>query len=147
MRRAFTLIELIFVIVVLGILASVALPKFTETKEMADLGKGRSDVATIRSAIINERQRRILTGDNSWISSLSENSATLFTGDGDNELLKYGIIAQDASGHWQTTDDAAPYIHYTFKVGDVTCAMTYDPNDGSFDLDEDQDDTCDGLVQ
>jgi general secretion pathway protein G len=146
-KSAFTVIELIFVIVVLGILASVALPKFTKTKEMADLGKGRSDVATIRSAIVNERQKRIIKGDNSWISTLSENSTTLFTGDGVHTLLTYGVTAKTASGYWRTTDNGAPYTHYVFRVGDIDCAMTYDSNDGTFDLDDGQDETCNGLVK
>ncbi|MDO8261557.1 MAG: type II secretion system protein, partial [Candidatus Magasanikbacteria bacterium] len=35
--RAFTVIELIFVIVILGILVAVALPKFAETRKQAEI--------------------------------------------------------------------------------------------------------------
>ena len=37
MRRAFTLIELIFVIVIIGLLAAIAVPKFINLKEHADI--------------------------------------------------------------------------------------------------------------
>ena len=48
-KNAFTLIELIFVIVILGILASVAIPKFAATRTDAKLSKAASDVATLIS--------------------------------------------------------------------------------------------------
>ena len=37
MKKAFTMIELIFVIVILGILASVALPRLAATREDAEI--------------------------------------------------------------------------------------------------------------
>ena len=40
MKKAFTMIELIFVIVILGILASVAIPKLAATRDDADVMAG-----------------------------------------------------------------------------------------------------------
>ena len=60
-KNAFTMIELIFVIVVLGILAGVAIPKMAATRDEAKIAKGRSDIASIRSAIVTERQTRLIT--------------------------------------------------------------------------------------
>lgn len=62
MKRAFTMIELIFVIVVIGILSGIAIPKFAATRDDAQVSKGRAEVAAIRSAIAMERQKRILKG-------------------------------------------------------------------------------------
>lgn len=130
--RAFTIIELMFVIVVLGILAAIALPKFGATREMADIAKGRADVATIRTAIVNERQTRVIQGDASYIAKLSSGSTTLFTGDTsvtpNRNLLAYGIKAGTGSGDWAKTSDTV----YTFKVGSTTTTFTYDPNTGTF---------------
>ena len=69
-RRAFTMIELVFVIVVIGILAAIAVPKFSATRDDATLVKARTTVASIRSAISTEIQKRMMAGDFSGISNL-----------------------------------------------------------------------------
>jgi len=141
------MIEVIFVIVILGILAAIAIPKFAATRTDAQLAKGRSDVSTIRSAILTERQSRLVTGDHSWISELSDNATTLFKGKDDHILLMYGIKSGTTSGHWRTTDSGEPYVHYKFKIGATDCAFSYDSSDGSFTLDDDQDSICNNLVE
>jgi general secretion pathway protein G len=133
-KNAFTMIEIIFVIVILGILAAVAVPKMAATRTDADITKGRADIASIRSAIVTERQGRLITGDSSFINSLSSGTTTLFDGNGtvENELLMYGVTSGATDGHWSTTDVAAPYLHYTFKVQSTDVTFTYTPADGKF---------------
>ena len=129
------MIELVFVIVVLGILAAIAVPKFAATRTDAQIAKGRSDIASIRSAIMNERQSRLIKGDSTWINSLSHGTSTLFDGNGTVDLLMYGIQSGATDGHWSTTDNGMPYTHYTYKVGDEDCTFTYDGNTGKFTMD------------
>jgi general secretion pathway protein G len=62
MKKAFTVMELVFVIVIIGLLATVAIPRFAATRDDAIVSKGRAEVAAIRSAIAMERQKRILSG-------------------------------------------------------------------------------------
>jgi len=50
-RNAFTMIELIFVIVILGILAAVAIPKFTATRSDAEVSKVAQNIMLSASEI------------------------------------------------------------------------------------------------
>ena len=50
-RAGFTMIELIFVIVILGILSAVALPKFIGVSEQAQAGKCQALVGTLNRTV------------------------------------------------------------------------------------------------
>lgn len=49
-RRGFTLIELLIVVVIIGILGAIAIPKFANTKEKAYLGTMKSDLRNLATA-------------------------------------------------------------------------------------------------
>ena len=130
-KNAFTMIELVFVIVVLGILASVAIPKMAATRDDAQIAKGRSDIASIRSAIVTERQTRLIKGDSSWITKLSQNTTTLFDGnDTSHTLLMYGIADGTGSGHWHSTN--ADGKQYTYTIQSIAVPFDYNSTSGVF---------------
>jgi len=135
MNKAFTMIELVFVIVVLSILAMVAVPRFGAMTVDATIAKGQADIATIRSAIVNERQTQLIQGIVTWIPGLSKTANPLF--DGDNgppvrNLLTYGIAAGDWAITGATLANAATES-YTYTVGATSCTFDYFVASGRFD--------------
>jgi len=136
-HNGFTMIELIFVIVVLGILAAIAIPRLAATRDDAQIAKGRSDIAAIRAAIVSERQGRLMQGQSSYISKLDQDVGTgegvvLFDDNDSNtsngSLLQYGITSASSNGHWMKTAAAT----YDYKVLNDATTFTYNSTTGSF---------------
>jgi len=103
--RAFTLIELIAVIVVLGILAGVAVPKYFDYAANARESATRATLGTVRSAIANFYANSAIAGE-----------ATFPTIE---ELRALGTVMQEAI-------PANPYKN-TQQNADVRAA-TWDPD-------------------
>jgi len=118
-QQAFTILELTFVIVVIGILSAVALPKFKDTADTAYATKAQSTVTAVRSSLSTERQKRILRGDTNNITDLGD-AANAFNHmsadrDGNQALVFPYPIANCAVGQracWTRVD--ATHYTYTF---------------------------------
>ena len=59
MKKGFTMIELIFVIVILGILASVAVPRLASTREDAEIS---ATVANLRTLVSDASSYYVANG-------------------------------------------------------------------------------------
>ena len=111
MNKAFTMIELVFVIVVIGILSAIAIPKFAATRDDAVITKAITTIASARSAIATTRQKNILRG--SFIDLNASAIGTNFS-----NLLEYNTTSCNTTGcsGWSTSG-----LNYTFHgpTGDV----------------------------
>jgi len=98
-RHSFTMLELIFVIVVLGILAAVAVPKLWVTRNDAEIAKLRSDITNIRAAISTKYSKNILEGNVSCPDLETGGSDVFFEG-----VLTYPIKQNSGGIHWSNSD-------------------------------------------
>ena len=138
---AFTMVELIFVIVVLGILSAVAIPKLAASRDDAILVKGKSQVSAIRSGIAMQRSRNLLQGQNAatnYYPPILDSGATdtaderLFNfSDGNaSNILEYPINARlNSDGNWFKDTNTT----YIFQLQDGNLAtFTYTNTNGTF---------------
>ncbi|PHS34086.1 MAG: hypothetical protein COA92_03390 [Sulfurovum sp.] len=128
-KKAFTMIELIFVIVVIGILSAIAVPKFAATRGDAVMTKAKTTVASVRSAVATHRQKRILRGEFATISTLSS-TTTLgnaifdgFDGNTSTSVLEYPPLScatATSTSCWRETTTgtgtSASPTKYTFNL-------------------------------
>ena len=143
-RKAFTMIELVFVIIVIGILAAVSIPKISGVQEDACVANATGTILAINSAISSERQRRIFRGQSNYINHIDKHSATsvsdgsvLFDNNGTNNLhrlLATGVKSGTDICEWKKTATDT----YVFKAGaTANVKFKYDSTTGKF--------TCDGF--
>ena len=116
MKNGFTMIELVFVIVILGILAGIGIPKLLISRDDATLAKIRTEVASIRGAISNTYNENLMLGNPSYPTNLDSGSK-LF-----GAVLSSGV-GKEWSGGTPT---------YTLKVGSEQTTFTYHSGNGTF---------------
>jgi len=144
-KLAFTMIELIFVIVIIGILASVAIPRLAATRDDAEITKARVTVASIRNALSMERQKRILRGEFQQITAIGDATdvfGNFFDDNGDtgSNVLEYAIASSTNSGHWSINN---ALTEYTFNQNSMTNPV-FEIRNGRFECLGTSD--CDALV-
>ncbi len=145
-RRAFSMIELIFVIVILGILAGVAVPKMMGTRTDAYISKAKSQIASIKNGINTNAATNMLSGgcSNRYPVDLNNTAITIASGQTlfDN-VLKEAIISSNGDGGWilkalTLVDKAISPEIFIFKIETGrTVDFTYDDTNGLFSCDVD----------
>ena len=78
-QKGFTLIELLIVVVIIGILAAIAIPKFANTKEKAYVASMKSDL------------RNLITAQEAYFSDNNSNYAPAISNLGTNYKASTGI--------------------------------------------------------
>ena len=106
MQKAFTLIELIFVIVIIGLLAVVAVPKFINLTAHAKTASIKSVVSSVQDSIENIHAKWLVNEDFVWDVD----------GDGQNDL--------NANGYPEKLDegkDEKKLFKYVLKIPVYSC--------------------------
>ena len=125
-KKAFTMVELVFVIVVIGILAGIAIPKLAASRDDALIVKAKTTLASVRSAMSTERQKRILRGDFNPISKLNGSGGIFTTFDDANgsRVLQYDVKSCSSVGCWSTSDG----VTYTYTSTAGNCTFKVESN-------------------
>lgn len=111
MKKAFTIVELIVIIVIIGILASIALPNFFDLKFKSEVAKAKSEFSAINSRTKAYFLENIISGKGS-------ESYTKFDADKNfmfKNIFKDGLPAGTVNKGWfesskvTTTNDTSIY--------------------------------------
>lgn len=119
-RAGFTMIELIFVIVILGILSAVALPKFIGVSEQAQAGKCKAYVGTLNRTVLPT-----LWAD---VAISGKTNADVFTADHINTQAEPPEGCGTAAQFAKAAEDGTGFTVYPAGAGDGS-TVSGDPYD------------------
>jgi len=128
-RKGFTLVEILIVVIILGILAAVVIPQFTEASNDARASALNSDLQTVRSQI---ELYKIQHND-----TLPTDETTIVAQLTSKTLVDGTVNAAGTFGPYLQQFPTNPYTN-TNTVGAATAAdqgWIYVAADGSFDAD------------
>lgn len=121
-RKGFTLIELLIVVVIIGILAAIAIPKFANTKEKAVLASMKSDLrnlVTAQEAFFSDNQ--LYATD---IDPLAQTATKVQFKESSGNVLKVGVSTPSG---WNATI-LNPAVKGTIKFCGIYVGDAATPN-------------------
>ncbi len=141
-KKAFTLIELIFVIVIIGLLASVAIPKFLNLTTHAKTSAVKSVITSVQTSVDVVHGKWIIDDNFNW-TPLNSGSCKLNTngypdsldgGKGESDLFKCVLkipvpsCGGNKNGCWVESDDN---IYEYYITPDKVLKVEYNSTNGA----------------
>ena len=120
-RKGFTLIELLIVVVIIGILAAIAIPKFANTKDKAKISGMKTDLRNLVSA-----QEAHFSDYNTYATSATSAARSLTNVSVTPTAGNTIAIVDPSSGGWSATitrTDLAENVSCYVYVGNSTPAV------------------------
>jgi prepilin-type N-terminal cleavage/methylation domain-containing protein len=123
-RLAFTLVELIMVIVIMGLLAAVVIPKYGDIRTEAQSAAETGTVSAIKSGIKLAHMTSLAQGSDTWPTTLDK--AEVGIASDKNPLFTNVIEDGVTDANWQKGSDT------TYAYGPTGYKYVYDNKTGKF---------------
>ncbi len=123
-RTAFTLVELVMVIVIIGLLAAVVVPKFADVNTEAKAAAEEGTVAAIQSGISLAHMAELIKGNDTYPSKLDD--AKVGDASATNALFTDVIDGGITDANWSKVDAT------TYKYKPTGNSFKYDSGTGKF---------------
>ena len=128
MKKGFTMIELIFVIVILGILASVAIPRLAATREDAEISAA---VANLRTLVSDASAYYTVKGtfnNAKWNEITNVPLAVSTSGGGSSSTTATNAVGSSATAHLKVGGKDCIGVHLVEKNGATPAHIKFTEN-------------------
>jgi len=128
-KKAFSLIEIIFILGIISIILLVAVPKFQNTLQATQMNQLKTIITLIRQGIQTKSAKLTLLNNNAFLETLEENETELFS-----KVLNTPIISSNKKkiNSWSKLSSNSYQVYFEESQSIV---FRYDPILRTFDCD------------